>query len=45
MSRYTVSEFVESTKQQERGQGVFELEGERLLELNLQRAADETANT
>ena len=35
MSRYTISEFIEATKQQDKGQGEFELEGERLLEINL----------
>ena len=33
--RYTLSEFVEQTDQEDRGQGVFELETERLLEVNL----------
>ena len=35
MSRYTLQEFVETTRQQDRGQGVFELESARLLEVNL----------
>lgn len=35
MSRYSLNEFVEKTRQQDHGQGVFELESERLLELNL----------
>ena len=35
MSRYSLSEFVESTRQQDRGEGLFELEGERVLEINL----------
>ena len=35
MSRYTLQEFVETTRQQDRGQGVFELESARLLEINL----------
>ena len=35
MARYSVSDFVESTQQQDRGEGLFELEGERLLEVNL----------
>ncbi len=33
--RYTMKQFVEKAKQRERGQGVFELESERLLEINL----------
>ena len=36
MNRYTVEEFVEQTRQKELGQGLFELETERMLELNLQ---------
>ena len=35
MSRFTLDEFVNSTRQQDQGQGVFELESERLLEINL----------
>ncbi len=35
MDRYTIEEFVQKTKQQDLGQGVFELETERMLELNL----------
>ena len=35
MSRYSISEFVESTRQQDRGEGKFELESPRLLEVNL----------
>jgi len=35
MARYTISEFVEKTAQRDLGQGVFELESERLLEVNL----------
>ncbi len=33
--RYTIQEFLDATAQQDRGQGLFELETERLLELNL----------
>ena len=33
--RYSVSEFVERTAQQDRGEGLFELENERMLEVNL----------
>lgn len=33
--RYTLSDFVEQTKQEDLGQGLFELENERLLEINL----------
>jgi uncharacterized protein (AIM24 family) len=35
MGRYSLNEFVSRTAQQDRGQGVFELEHERLLEINL----------
>lgn len=35
MSRYTLEEFVKATQQQDRGQGVFELENARMLEVNL----------
>lgn len=35
MSRYSIEEFVQQTRQQDLGQGLFELESERLLELNL----------
>jgi len=35
MDRYTIEEFVQKTQQQDLGQGVFELETERMLELNL----------
>ena len=34
-SRYSIAEFVNSTAEQDRGQGLFELESERLLEVNL----------
>src|SRR5687768_7238593 len=35
MSRYSLDDFVTRTAQQNRGQGLFELENERLLEINL----------
>lgn len=35
MATYTLSEFASKTAQQDRGMGLFELETERLLELNL----------
>ena len=35
MSRYSIEEFVAETRQKDHGQGTFELESERLLELNL----------
>ena len=35
MSRYSLTQFVEATAQRDRGQGLFELESERLLEVNL----------
>ncbi|WP_307477348.1 AIM24 family protein [Cytobacillus purgationiresistens] len=35
MNRYSVNEFVEATKQQDKGEGLFELETPRLLEINL----------
>ena len=34
-SRYSISDFVNRTAQQDRGQGLFELESDRLLEINL----------
>ncbi len=36
MARYTVEEFVQATGQKDRGEGVFELESDRLLEINLE---------
>ena len=35
MSRYTLEEFLEATRQTDRQQGFFELENSRMLELNL----------
>ena len=35
VARYSLSEFVTRTEQQDRGQGLYELENERLLEINL----------
>ena len=35
MARYSIREFVDRTAQQDRGQGLFELESDRVLELNL----------
>ncbi len=35
MSRYSIEEFVSQTQQKDLGQGLFELETERMLELNL----------
>lgn len=35
MQRYSIEEFVQKTGQKERGQGLFELENERMLEINL----------
>lgn len=35
MARYTLQEFVEATAQKDRGQGLFELESPRMLEINL----------
>lgn len=35
MNRYTLDEFVNATAQKDHGQGVFELESERMLEINL----------
>ena len=35
MNRYSIEEFVQQTRQQDRGQGLFEMESERMLELNL----------
>jgi uncharacterized protein (AIM24 family) len=35
MERYTIAEFVEKSKQRDRGQGLFELESPYMLEVNL----------
>jgi len=35
MSRYSIEEFVNNTKQQEKGEGLFEIETPRVLEINL----------
>lgn len=35
MARYTISDFVNTTQQKDKGEGLFELEGDRLLEINL----------
>ncbi len=35
MARYSIHEFVEKTQQRDRGEGVFELESDRMLEVNL----------
>jgi uncharacterized protein (AIM24 family) len=35
MSRYSIDEFIKQTKQQDKGEGFFELETARLLEVNL----------
>jgi uncharacterized protein (AIM24 family) len=35
MSRYSIDEFISKTKQEDKGEGLFELETERLLEVNL----------
>ncbi len=35
MQRYTIQEFVEKSKQRDRGQGLFELESQYMLEVNL----------
>lgn len=35
MSRYTLGEFVDQTSQKDKGEGLFELENSRLLEINL----------
>ncbi|MEX1039365.1 MAG: AIM24 family protein [Pirellulaceae bacterium] len=34
-NRYSIEEFVEKTRQRDRGQGLFEMESERILEVNL----------
>ncbi|MCC6488679.1 MAG: AIM24 family protein [Candidatus Hydrogenedentes bacterium] len=39
MARYSLDEFVKHTGQQDRGQGLFELETDRLLEINLRGTA------
>ena len=35
MNRYTLHEFVEQTRQRDRGEGLFEMESPRILEVNL----------
>ncbi len=35
MTRFSLNEFIESTRQQDRGEGLFELESPRMLEVNL----------
>lgn len=35
MARYTLQEFIDATGQKDRGEGLFELESSRLLEINL----------
>lgn len=35
MGRYSLHDFIEKTEQQDKGEGLFELETERLLEINL----------
>ncbi|NKE04793.1 AIM24 family protein [Mesobacillus selenatarsenatis] len=35
MSRYSIEEFVNNTKQEDKGEGLFELETPRMLEINL----------
>ena len=35
MARYSLAEFVNESKQEDKGQGLFELETERMLEINL----------
>ncbi len=35
MARHSIREFVERTAQKERGQGLFEMEGDRVLEVNI----------
>lgn len=35
MSRYSIEEFVKNTKQQDKGEGLFEIETPRMLEINL----------
>jgi uncharacterized protein (AIM24 family) len=37
MEKYQIDQFVEKTKQQDKGQGLFELETERILEINLEK--------
>lgn len=39
MSRYSIKEFVDSTSQKDLGQGLFELESDRMLEINLKGRA------
>ena len=36
MEKYNINEFITKTKQQDKGQGLFELETDRILEINLE---------
>lgn len=36
MNRYTLQDFVNQTEQQDKGEGLFELETQRMLEVNLE---------
>lgn len=36
MEKFHINEFISKTKQQDKGQGLFELETERILEINLE---------
>ena len=36
MGRYSIEEFISKSSQKDRGEGLFELENERLLEINLE---------
>lgn len=38
-NRYSISQFVQKTQQQDKGQGVFEFETDRILEINLHNTA------
>ena len=42
MARYSLEEFVETTRQRDRGEGLFELESPRMLEVNLDGAGADT---
>ena len=35
MSKFSIEQFIRSTAQQDRGEGLFELESDRMLEANL----------
>jgi len=45
MSRYSLEEFVSQTSERDHGEGFFELESERMLEVNLDTTTTRHART